>query len=145
MTEMLTMPETDPLLRALAAKHPDLDPIRWIVRLPSGARVHVAGDKVATDDSRRLVFALDDGTQQVFEHDEWSSAIAAPGKVGPDLDQIIRRLHLFGLADLHDVINQGAWLQAQPEWIERERIVEGASALALADAERIHALRKMGF
>ena len=75
---------------------------------------------------------------------ESTSATGLPGKVEPVLDQIIRRLHAFGLASHLDIINQGSWLQAQPEWIESEREHLADDPTALADMERIHALRAMG-
>jgi hypothetical protein len=134
--------EADPVLVALAAKHPELDAVRWIVRLPDGTVEHIAGDMVASGDSRVMMFNLDDGTTRKFGLGEWLSARGTLGTVAPVLNDIIRRLHAFGLADGHDILNQGAWLQAQPEWIAYER--EHATPAELADAERIHAVRKMG-
>lgn len=134
----------DPVLVALANRSPGLDAVRWLVRLPDDTYVAIEGERVETGDSRRLLFALDDGTEQPYEAGEWVSLIAAPGKVEPVLDQIIRRLHLFGLADDRDIINQGAWLQAQPEWIDAEREHLTDDPTALANSERIHTLRKMG-
>lgn len=134
----------DPVLVALANRNPDLDAVRWRVRLPDNNYVTIMGERIDTDDSRRVLFVLDDGTKQAYESGEWVSLVAAPGKVEPVLDQIVRRLHLFGLADNGDLINQGAWLQRQPEWIESERAHLADDPAALANIERIHALRKRG-
>lgn len=136
-------PEADPVLVALAARNPEFDDLRWRVRLPDGSRTYIAGEKVDTDDGS-LRFLLDDGTVREFPRGDWASAVGLPGKVEPDLDQIIRRLHLFGLASHLDIINQGSWLQAQPEWIEEERRHLAPGSTELADMERIHALRAMG-
>ena len=136
--------EPDPVLVALANRNPELDDLRWRVRLPDGSRAYIAGEKVETDDGS-LRFVLDDGTVREFPRGDWASATGLPGKVEPVLDQIIRRLHLFGLADDYDVLHQGSWLQAQPEWIEEERRHLAPGSTELADMERIHTLRKMGF
>jgi hypothetical protein len=132
----------DPVLVALAHKHPELDSIRWKVRLRNNRAEFISGDKADPTSSGSLRFLLDDGTEREFARGEWLSAVAMPGTVEPNLDQIIRRLHLFGLASHLDIINQGAWLQAQPEWIAHERGV--ASPSELDQSERAHALRRIG-
>lgn len=140
----MSAPTPDPVLVALAARNPELDPIRWRVRLADNTRELLAGEKVDTDDSRMLRFKMVDGTVREFACGEWTSATAMPGPPGPDLDKIIFRLYMFGLADQHDIINRGAWLQAQPEWIENERDLGADDTAALSDAERFHLLRKSG-
>lgn len=143
MTETLAS-EPDPVLTAIAASYADLDAIRWRVRLADGTRLFIAGERIqdADSDSRVLRFAMADGTEKTFQRGEWASATDIGGPPGPDLDKIIRRLHLLGLASHLDIINQGSWLQRRDEWIEHERKV--ATPAELAAAEHNHALRKMG-
>lgn len=138
------MSEPDPVLVALAAARPDLDAIRWRVTLPDGSRGFIRGERVEHPDPGTLLFLDDDGTTQQFGPGEWSGLLAMPGKPAPDLEAIAYRLLIFGLIDNHTYLNRGGWLQAQPEWIAAEREHLADDPAALANAERIHALRKMG-
>jgi hypothetical protein len=137
-------PEADPVLVALAARNPEWDAIQWRVRLPDDSTEFIAGRRDVDVDPRTLRFDLDDGTVRTFDADEWTSLVAMPGPVEPDLDAIIFRAFMFGEATQRDMLRSGGWLQAQPEWIEEERRHLAADSAELADMERIHALRAMG-
>lgn len=134
----------DPLLVTLANMNPELDAIRWRVRLADDTRAYIAGEKVETDDSRVLCFRLDDGTLREFAAGEWTSATGMPGKPEPVLSEIIFRLYMFGEADTHDILNPGSWLIAQPEWIAREREHYKDDPVGLASVENLHFLRSRG-
>lgn len=134
----------DPVLIALGDAHPELDAIRWRVTLPDGSRGFIRGERIAHPDPGTLLFLDDDGTTIEFAPGEWTSLLAMPGKPAPDLDAIAYRLLIFGLIDNRTYLNRGGWLQAQPEWIAAERAALADDPAALADAERIHTLRKMG-
>lgn len=118
----MTTDTANPVLVALANRRPEFDGIRWRVSVNPGtipSREYIRGDKIDTGDSRVLAFRLDDGTEKRYGPGEWVSAVGMPAKCdGTDLAAIVHREYMFGEADMLDIVQAGAWLQRQPEWIE---------------------------
>lgn len=138
-----TRPDHD-LLVAFTNAWPELDAVRWRVRLPNGQWTYIEGDKIDhPTDPCGLAFTLDDGTTREFAMGEWTSASGIPGKPEPDAGKIVARLFMFGLADLEDMRDPNSWLIAQPEWMAHQRTRLDNDPEALRPYERMHTLHRL--
>lgn len=83
---------------------------RWSVRLPSGDRVLICGERIEPQAIGEIRFRLDDGTEQSFALHRWESARGIPYLPGDtSAEYLVRRAHALGLAPHTAILTPGLW------------------------------------